>query len=186
MTRILAGYTHCVKAGGRFHSPGLGCVITILAETIGPHILYAPSTECMICVKGYSELQKVIRKFAALVALLALLLPSISAFADTLSASNLPACCNTAYCPLHHRQMSDVQKDKNICGAMGAPGQQDCSMRACDAAPSPVVGNALFVLVTPVALRAPAIAEATISLALQHFPIVTTIPLTPPPQFLLS
>ena len=58
-------------------------------------------------------------------------------------------------------------------------------MRACDAAPSPAVGIALFILVTPVALRAPAIAEATTSLAFQHFAFFAAIPLTPPPQFLL-
>jgi hypothetical protein len=140
----------------------------------------------MICVKGASKLQKIFRNFAAIAALLALLLPGVSAFAETLSATDLPACCNTAYCPLHHRQMSDVQKDKNLCGAIGAPGQQDCSMRACDAAASPAVGTALFVLVTSATLRAPVVAEATTSMAFQHFPFVTAVPLTPPPQFLLS
>ncbi|HTC62437.1 MAG TPA: hypothetical protein VK709_06310 [Candidatus Saccharimonadales bacterium] len=136
--------------------------------------------------EGLSKLQKITRNFAAIAALLALLLPGVSALAETFSAAELPACCNTAYCPLHHRQISDVQRDKNNCGAMGAPGQHDCSMRACDAAATPIVGAAQFVLVTPIDLLAPIVAEATISLALQHFPVVTSVPLTPPPQFLLS
>lgn len=131
-------------------------------------------------------MRAIVHKFAAIAALVALLLPGVSALAETLSAGDLPACCNTAYCPLHHRQMSDVQKDKSECGAMGAPGQRDCSMRACDAAPSPVVGTALFVLVTPLALRAPAVAEATTALAPQYFPYIVAMPLTPPPQNLPS
>jgi len=140
----------------------------------------------MICVKGASKLQKLIINIAAIAAIFALLLPGVSALAEAVSADNLPACCNTAYCPLHHRQMSGVQKDKNLCGAMGAPGQHDCSMRACDSARSPAVGAEQFVLVTPVALRAPAAADETAALAFQHFPFVTSIPVTPPPQFLLS
>ncbi len=128
----------------------------------------------------------IVHKFAAIVALVALLLPGISAMAESLSASDLPACCNTAYCPLHHRQMSEVQRDKSECGAIGSPGQRDCSMRACDAAPVPAVGTALLVLVTPIALRAPALAEATTAPGSQYFPSIVAIPLTPPPQTLPS
>jgi hypothetical protein len=131
-------------------------------------------------------LQKVIRKFAAIAALLALFLPGVSALAETISAGNLPACCNTIYCPLHHRQMSDVQRDKRNCDAMGATGQQDCSMRACDAAPNPAVGTAPFILVAPVALRGPSVAGAAPALGSQFLPYVTAIPLTPPPRTLLS
>src|SRR6202035_2196890 len=104
--------------------------------------------------------------------------------AESLSSGDLLACCNTAYCPLHHRQMSDVQRDKNECGAVGAPGERDCSMRACDAAPAPAVGTALLILVTPVILRAPVAAEAATAPASQYFPYVVAIPLTPPPQTL--
>jgi hypothetical protein len=123
-----------------------------------------------------------IRKFAAVAGLVALLLPCAFMLAETLSASDLPACCNTAYCPLHHRQMSELQKDKNNCGAMGAAGQNNCSMRACDAAPTPMVGTFTFVLVTPVILRVPALAEATAVLASQSFPFVAAAPSIPPPR----
>ena len=54
-----------------------------------------------------------VRKLAAFVALAALLLPGISALTGTLSAADLPACCNTSYCPVHHRQAKDLQKDKS-------------------------------------------------------------------------
>jgi len=123
-----------------------------------------------------------VRKLAAVAALLALLLPGVSAMAETISAADLLACCNTSYCPVHHRQARNLQKDKSNCDANGTPGQNDCSMRACDAAPNLVVGTTPFVLETPVALRGPAVAEAAPALASQFFPYVATIPLTPPPR----
>jgi len=127
-----------------------------------------------------------VRKFAAVVALLALLLPCVSALAETLSAADLPACCNTTYCPVHHRQGRNLQKDKSNCDTFGMPGQNDCSMRACDAAPNPIVGTTAFVLVTPIGLRGPASTEDTPALASQFFPYVATIPLTPPPRIFPS
>jgi hypothetical protein len=87
---------------------------------------------------------------------------------------------------VHHRQGRNLQKDKSNCDTFGMPGQNDCSMRACDAAPNPIVGTAAFVLVTPVALRGPALAEATSASASQFFPYVDSILLTPPPRTFLS
>jgi hypothetical protein len=136
----------------------------------------------MLGRRGSSKLRKIVRKLAAVAALLALLLPGVSTLAETLSAADLPACCNTAYCPVHHRQVRNLQKDKNNCDAMGVPGQNNCSMRACDTAPNPAVGTAAFVLVTPIALRGPIAAEAAPALPSQFFPFVATIPLTPPPR----
>ena len=100
--------------------------------------------------------------------------------AESLSAADLPACCNTIYCPLHHRQMSDLQRDKSNCDAMGIPGQNDCSMRACDAAPNPIVGTAAFVLVVPVALRGPAVAEAAPAPVSRVLPLRCHDPLNTP------
>ena len=128
------------------------------------------------------QLREAVRKFAAIAALLALLLPGVSALAGTLSAADLPACCNTVYCPLHHRQMSDLQSDKSNCDAAGMPGHNDCSMRACDAAPIPMVGTTVIVLVTPVALRGPAAAEVATIPRSQFPPYVAVVPLTPPPR----
>ena len=127
-------------------------------------------------------MQKIVRKLAAIAALLALLLPGVSALAETNSAADSLACCNTAYCPVHHRQGRNLQRDKSNCDAKGIPGQNDCSMRACDSAPNPMVGTAAFVLVTPVALRGPAIAEAAPALASLFFSSVAAIPLIPPPR----
>jgi hypothetical protein len=135
---------------------------------------------------GALKVRGIKRKFAAVAALLALLLPGFSVLAETLSAAQLPACCNTTYCPVHHRQSRDLQKDKSNCGSMGIPGQQDCSMRACDAASSPLVGTGVFVLVEPVALSGPAVAEATPTLASLFTPYVGTAPLSPPPRALPS
>jgi hypothetical protein len=127
-------------------------------------------------------LQKIARKLAAMAALLALLLPGVSALAETISAADSLVCCNTAYCPVHHRQARDFQKDKSNCDAKGMAGHNSCSMRACDAALNSMVGTAAFVLVTPVALRGPAMAEAAPSLVSVFFPYVTTIPPIPPPR----
>ena len=131
-------------------------------------------------------MRETLRKLAAIAALLALLLPGVSALAETISAADSLACCNTAYCPVHHRQRRNLQQDKNNCDAKGIPGQNDCSMRACDAPPNPAVGASAFVLVTPVALRGPAIADATFAVASQFFPFVAANPLTPPPRTFLS
>jgi hypothetical protein len=128
------------------------------------------------------QLREAVRKFVAMAALMTLLLPGVSALAKTLSAAGLPACCNTAYCPVHHRQKSNLQKDKANCAAIGMPGQDDCSMRACDAAPNPIVGTAAFVMIAPIALRGPAVAEAAPASVSRFFPFVATIPLTPPPR----
>jgi hypothetical protein len=131
-------------------------------------------------------LRNVARKLAALAALLALLLPGVSALAGSLSAADLPACCNTIYCPLHHRQMSDLQEDKSKCDSMGRPGQMDCSMRACDAAPAPIVGTVVFILGIPVSLREPAVAGTAPALVTRFSPSLAMIPLTPPPRTFLS
>ena len=136
-------------------------------------------------MRDRSKLRNGIRKLAAVAALVALLLPCVSALAGTLSAADLPACCNTIYCPLHHRQMSELQRDKSDCDAMGV-GQKDCSLRACDAAPNPIVGTAVFILVIPDAMRGPAVAEGAPAVASQFFPYVSAIPVTPPPRTFLS
>lgn len=127
-------------------------------------------------------MRETLRKLAAIAALVGLLLPGVSALAETISATDLPACCNTAYCPMRHRQGRNLQEDKSNCDAMGMAGHNNYSMRACDSAPNPIVGSAAFVLVTPVALRGPAIAEAASALASLFFPNVATIPPIPPPR----
>ena len=128
----------------------------------------------------------VLQKIAAIAAVLAMLLPGFGTLAETLSAADLPACCNTSHCPLHHHDSRSLQKDKSDCNAKGIPAQQDCSMRACDSAQVPAVGTPLFVLTAPVTLAVPATAEFTISAAALFSPFVTAVPLTPPPRFLAS
>jgi len=126
------------------------------------------------------------RKIAAVAALLAMLLPGLSTLAETLSAADLPACCNTTYCPVHHRQSRDLQKDKGNCDSTGMPGQKDCSMRACDTPQAPAVGTPSFVLVAPVTLSVPTSAETTPLAAALFSPFVFAVPLTPPPRTLAS
>jgi hypothetical protein len=127
-----------------------------------------------------------IRKFLAILSLSALLLTSLPALAESLAASDMPACCNTAYCPLHHRQVRDLQRDKSICDAQGHAAQNDCSMHACDMAPNPVVGTALFVLVATPAIAYHVEAERAPLTASLFFPIHLNIPSTPPPRTLPS
>ncbi len=132
------------------------------------------------------KLRQVAKRFLVAASLFALLTASVPGLEESLSGSSLPACCNTAYCPVHHRQMSNLQRDKSNCNVIGMPGQNDCSMRACDAAPNLIVGTSAFVLISPVALRGPAVAGAVPALASQFFPYVPTIPSIPPPRTFLS
>lgn len=136
--------------------------------------------------RGRLKLREAVRGLAAIAALLALLLPGVSALREVSSAADLPPCCNTIYCPLHHRQMNDLQRDKSNCDSMGTRGQSDCSMRACDATPNPIVGIAPFVLATPVALRRQLIVEDAPAPESHVFPSVATAPSTPPPRTFLS
>ncbi len=132
------------------------------------------------------DFKQMTRKIQAVVALVALLIASVPTLADTLAASNLPACCNTVYCPLHHRQARDLQQDKSKCDSKGNPARNDCSMRACDPAPQPVVGTVLYLLVTPPAIRYAVNAEPARFPITQHFAFAVSIPLTPPPRTLPS
>jgi hypothetical protein len=135
---------------------------------------------------GRHKVRKIIRKLAAITGLLALLLPGFAVLVTALSAADVLACCNTAYCPLHHRQAPDSQNEKSDCDAARNPGMVKSSMRACDAAPAMTVAMAPFVLATPAALRTPSGAGAvtfTIAVVFRGF---TAVPLSPPPRALAS
>ncbi|SRR5579871_628845 len=125
------------------------------------------------------------RKFAALAALLAVLLPGVSILAETLAAA-VPVCCNTVYCPLHHRQSRDAQKDKHDCDSTGMPGQHDSSMRACDTPQAAAVGTASFILVANVSLSVPAAVKNAPVTKVLFAPFVFAVPLTPPPRNFVS
>jgi hypothetical protein len=126
------------------------------------------------------------RKLLAVVALLALLAASTPAFAEALYVSASPACCNTAYCPVHHRQGREMQKDKSDCDAHGKTGALDCSMRACDPAPNQAVGTTPFTLAAPITIFYQATAQPA-PLSMSGFvPYVFSLPSTPPPRLLPS
>ena len=128
----------------------------------------------------------VLRKFGAVAALLALLLPIAFALAGTIAAADLPACCNTNYCPLHHNGRSNSQKDSPDCPGKNMTGQSSSTVRACDPAPNAIVGTSLFVLVPPLALRFPATDEAAYVLPSHSVASFAAIPLTPPPRTIQS
>jgi hypothetical protein len=111
------------------------------------------------------QLRQIMRKFLAAAALLALLLAGVPTLADAFSPPDLPACCNSIYCPMHHRQASDSQKHKGNCAAMCNFNGNDCSMSACDMSPNPVAQLAPFVLASPMAIRNQAIEEPAPALA---------------------
>jgi hypothetical protein len=135
---------------------------------------------------GLHEMRQFARKFLAVAALIALLAASVPALAESLSASNLPACCNGVYCPLHSRRGGSQPQDKSNCGGQGNPIRNDSSMRSCDTAPNSVMETAPFVLVALLAVRYPASAEHLQIHAARFFPFIVSIPLTPPPRTLLS
>ncbi len=132
------------------------------------------------------RLKDIPRKLLTVVALFGLLAASTPALAESLTASDSLVCCKTAYCPVHHRQIRDIQKDKNNCDAQGKPAGSDCSMRACDPTPNPAVGTAPFTLAAPITI----LYEATTQPAQLSFygfvPSVVSLPSTPPPRTLPS
>ena len=132
------------------------------------------------------RLRQMTRKLQAVTALFALLVASVPALAESLSTLNLPVCCNTVYCPVHHRQVSEAQKDASNCDAQGNAMRINCSMRACDTASPIVVGTAVYVLTAPFAMRAPANTEPARIQAPRFFPFIVSIPVTPPPRTLPS
>jgi len=132
------------------------------------------------------DFRQMTRKIQAVVALVALLFASFPALAQSLAASNLPACCNTVYCPLHHRQVRDLQQDKSKCDSKANPAGNDYSMRACDTSPQPAVGTALYLLVSPPAIRYAVNSEPARFPMTQYFAFASSSPLTPPPRTLTS
>jgi len=132
------------------------------------------------------RLKDIPRKLLAITALFALLAASTPALAESLTASDSLVCCKTAYCPVHHRQIRDIQKDKNNCDAQGKPAGSDCSMRACDPTPNPAVGTAPFTLAAPITILYEATTQpAPVSLS-AFAPYVVSHPSTPPPRILPS
>lgn len=132
------------------------------------------------------KLRDISRKLLAVTSFLTLLAASTPAFAESLSASASPACCNTAYCPVHHRQVREMQKDKSNCDAHGKPGAPDCSMRACDPAPTQAVGTTSFTLAAPITIFYESTAQPAPLSFSAFVPYVFSLPSTPPPRLLPS
>jgi hypothetical protein len=130
-------------------------------------------------------LREITRKLLALAALLAMLATGIPSLAESLTASEA-ACCNTVYCPVHHGQARQIQKDKTDCDGQAKLGQTECSMRACDTTPNPAVGTAPFVLIAPATISYEAPVEAMSSSSSRFFPFVVSLPSIPPPRTLPS
>jgi hypothetical protein len=130
-------------------------------------------------------LREITRKLLALAALLAMLATGMPGLAESLSAAEA-TCCNTVYCPVHHGQARQIQKDKTDCDAKVKLGQTECSMRACDPTPNPAVGTAPFVLIAPVTILYEAPVQAVSPLSSRFFPFVVSLPSTPPPRLLPS
>lgn len=125
-----------------------------------------------------------LRKLLAIVSLSGLLLASVPALAESLSAPNLPSCCNSIYCPMRHHQSGN--QDMPQCNMPGHSLQNDCSTHACDMAQNPAVGTPLFVLMAPVALAQSEGAEPAPIQGSPFFAYHLNLPLTPPPRTLLG
>jgi len=129
---------------------------------------------------------QITRKLQAILGLAALLLTGMPALAESLSSPDLSSCCTTSYCPLHHRTIQDLQRDKNKCDTQGQSAGNQCSMRACDMASNPAVGTALFVLSAPMSIPYRATAELAPAAASVFFPFYLNLPTTPPPRTIPS
>jgi hypothetical protein len=132
------------------------------------------------------KLGDISRKLLAITALFTLLAANTPALADSLSAANPAACCNTVYCPLHHSQARNMRKDNANCDTHGNTDAPDSSMRACDDTTHQAMGGASFTLTAPVTIFYETMTEpAPLSLA-TFSPIVVSLPSTPPPRTLPS
>lgn len=123
-----------------------------------------------------------IRKLLATIGLLTLVFSGFSTLAETLCAADVPVCCNTDYCPLHHTPSRKSGAAHTNCDAMRIPGQTDCSMRACDSAQNVAVRSTDFAPVATLYVRGLAIAEAAPISRTPLLPHLTTLPATPPPR----
>ena len=162
------------------------CQTGYLQDLISSRSCIRASVGSIVGERGCMKLRQVAKRFLVAASLFALLTASVSGLAESLSASNLPTCCNSTYCPLLHSEAKEQQTDKRNCDSHGNSAGNDCSMRACDTATSPVLGTAPFVLITPHTMRVPMSAEPTQMQAARFFPFVISIPLTPPPRILPS
>ena len=75
-----------------------------------------------------------------------------------------------------------MQKDKSDCDAHGKTGAADCSMRACDHAPTQAVGTALFTLAAPITISYKATVQAAPFSLTSFVLFVASLPSTPPPR----
>ena len=133
-----------------------------------------------------ANVRDLLRKSLAVLSLSALLLASVPALAESISPTNLPACCNSIYCPMRHHRSGTPQQDNSICGMLGHTAQNDCSMQACDMSLNPAVGIALYVLVAPAAISYRAITEPAPIQISEFFSSHLNLPSTPPPRTLPS
>ena len=169
---ILNGESSHVKLHGR-HFESLICCIRV-------------GNAGILVLRRNMNSSQIARKLQAFAALFALLLSAAPLLAASLSALDLSACCTTSYCPVHHRQARDLQKDKNNCDAQGRSAGNDCALRACDTPPNPAVATALLVLMAPPAISYRVVAEPAPVLVSAFFPFHLNLPTTPPPRTLPS
>jgi hypothetical protein len=123
-----------------------------------------------------------IRRLLATIGLLTLVFSGFSTLAETLCAADVPVCCNTDYCPLHHSPSRKSGAAQTNCDAMRIPGQTDCSMRACDSVQNVAVRTTDFAPVATLDIHGPAVAEATSTSRIPLLPDVAAMPATPPPR----
>jgi hypothetical protein len=129
------------------------------------------------------RLTDIAKKFLGIAAMLALLTASTPALAEAISGPSTPACCNTAMCPLHRHQGRNAQDMSDCAGKSQDAGS---SMRACDASPDQALEIAPYMFVAPFTVfREMTKQSAAISLSL-FFPVVVSLPSTPPPRTLPS
>jgi hypothetical protein len=129
-----------------------------------------------------SQMCSAIRRLLAMIGLLTLVFSGFSTLAETLCAADVPMCCNTDYCPLHHSPSRKSGAAQTNCDAMRIPGQTDCSMRACDSLQTVTVRTTDFAPAATLDIRGPAIAQATPISLTPRLPYVATLPATPPPR----
>jgi len=124
-----------------------------------------------------------IRRLLSSAALIALLTANLGLLAQTLAAEQSPACCNAAYCPLHHRP-ADPGDSSSDCRFTGHEDSNRCSMQACDSVASPVMEIAPFVVKRADTYWHLVEVEAAGQFSLPEVTPSFAAPITPPPRLL--
>jgi hypothetical protein len=123
-----------------------------------------------------------VRRLATIVAILALVMASDPALAESLVTTPQQCYCNMPLCPMHHPASSNSKTQTTNCGTDGRPYSNHCSMSACYSMQFHVISWTALMLVAPLAIPAGELMQPAPVLASLVFTSAFRAPASPPPR----